>query len=167
MTEDAPRYGGGSWMHGPEAEADSRRKRRRLVALLLIAAASPLALLLIWQVVTACACTPLPPSAPASPPTVSSPTEGIVIAVDAASLTDVRGFTLRTPKGYAFGFKVGPLENATEFPPGHLAEHQATSSPVRVYFRVEGEDRVAYRLEDAAPSPAPTSGEPPASPSLP
>ena len=49
-------------------------------------------------------------------------------------------------------FKIGTLENGAEFPPGHLAEHLATSSPVRVYFRAEGPDLVVYRLEDAPPS---------------
>ena len=75
----------------------------------------------------------------------------MVVAVDASSLTDVRGFTLRTSGGLAFTFTIGTLENAPEFPPGHLAEHQATSAPIRAYFRVEGGVRVVYRLEDAAP----------------
>lgn len=86
---------------------------------------------------------------PAATPDVQSPVDGIVIAVDAASLTDVRGFTLRTPSGFSFEFKLGPLENATEFSPGHLKEHQASSEPIRVWFRMEGAERVAYRIEDA------------------
>ena len=85
----------------------------------------------------------------------SSPVEGIVTAVDAASLTDVRGFTIRTPTGSSYAFKLGLLENATDFSPSHLAEHQATSSPVLVSFRVENGERVAYRLEDADASPSP------------
>jgi hypothetical protein len=86
---------------------------------------------------------------PAATPDVQSPVDGVVIEVDAASLTDVRGFTLRTSSGVAFGFKLGALENATEFSPSHLKEHQATSEPIRVWFRVENGDRVAYRIEDA------------------
>jgi hypothetical protein len=86
---------------------------------------------------------------PASTPAIESPVDGVVTSVDAASLTDVRGFTLRTSSGVAFGFKLGALENATEFSPSHLKEHQATSEPIRVWFRVENGDRVAYRIEDA------------------
>jgi hypothetical protein len=96
-------------------------------------------------------------AAPASPqptPDIASPVDGIVVAVDASGLTNVRGFTLRASSGSAFGFTLGPLENATQFPPAHLAEHMASSSPVRVYFRVENGERVAYRLEDA---PAPVA----------
>ena len=75
--------------------------------------------------------------------------DGVVVAVDAASLTDVRGFTLRTTGGLALDFKLGVLENATDFSPSHLKEHQATSEPIRVWFRVVNGDRVAYRIEDA------------------
>jgi len=94
------------------------------------------------------------PSA-ATPPDVTSPAQGIIVAVDATSLSDVRGFTLRTPAGAVIEFKLGTLENPTAFPPGHLAEHQATSAPVLVYFRVENGEPVVYRLEDALPTPSP------------
>jgi hypothetical protein len=97
-------------------------------------------------------------------PTITSPVDGAIIAIDSAGLTDVRGFTLRSG-GVAYEFALGPLENPTAFPPGHLAEHQATSSPVRVYFRLDGGRRIAYRLEDAAPSPAPSSSALSSSPS--
>ena len=85
-------------------------------------------------------------------PTVGSPVTGVVLAVDAEGLTDIRGFTLRTPAGQSLDFTLGALENATEFSPSHLKEHQATSSPIRVWFRVENGARVAYRIEDASPS---------------
>lgn len=87
---------------------------------------------------------------PAATPDVQSPVDGIITSVDAVSLTDVRGFFLQpTGGGFSFEFKLGPLENATDFSPSHLKEHQATSEPIRVWFRVEGGDRVAYRIEDA------------------
>jgi hypothetical protein len=86
---------------------------------------------------------------PVATPDVQSPVDGVVIGVDAASITDVRGFTLRTSGGFSFGFTLGVLENATEFSPSHLKEHQATSAPIRVWFRVENGVRVAYRIEDA------------------
>jgi hypothetical protein len=88
----------------------------------------------------------LPPAPTAD---VSSPVDGVIVSVDASSLSDVRGFALRTSGGFAFDFALGTLENPTEFPPGHLAEHQATSEPVRAFFRMEGGRRVVYRLEDA------------------
>lgn len=102
-----------------------------------------------WGVVRTCACTPLP-SFPVSP------IEGIVVSVDSTGLGQVRGFDLRSKSGTTH-FQIGSLENPTEFTPGHLAEHQATSSPVRVYFRVEdgGHSAVVYRLEDAVlPTPS-------------
>jgi hypothetical protein len=123
-------------IRGPTGPAN-----RALAAILLIAAAG----------LDACSSQP---SAAASPD-VSSPAEGVIVAIDATSLTNVHGFTLRAPGGVAIEFKLGTLENPTAFPPGHLAEHQATSSPVLVYFRVENGDRVVYRLEDALPSPSP------------
>jgi hypothetical protein len=75
--------------------------------------------------------------------------EGVVVAVDSSSLADVRGFTLRRVGGEMLVFRIGELENGDEFPPGHLAEHQATAQPVRVWYRLEGDERFAFRLEDA------------------
>jgi hypothetical protein len=75
--------------------------------------------------------------------------EGVVVAVDSVGLTDVRGFTLRVEGGETMAFRLGELENPTEFPPGHLTEHQATAAPIRVWYRMEGDERHAVRLEDA------------------
>jgi hypothetical protein len=74
---------------------------------------------------------------------------GVLTSVDSAGLDAVKGFTLRTNAGATVTFELGVLENATEFPPGHLAEHLATSSPVRIFFRVEDDRLVVYRIEDA------------------
>jgi hypothetical protein len=112
---------------------------------------SAVAALLI--VIAAGACTTQPTAVATAD--VTSPLEGVIVAVRATSLSDVSGFTLRTPGGSALEFKLGTLENPTSFPPGHLSEHQATSAPVLVYFRVENGERVVYRLEDAPPSPSP------------
>ena len=94
------------------------------------------------------------PTVPAvtAPVNVASPVDGRVIKIDAEALTRVKAFTLRTDAGAEIVFTIGVLENGTEFPPGHLAEHMATSSAVRVSFRDENGSRVVYRLEDA---PAP------------
>ena len=75
--------------------------------------------------------------------------EGIVLEVDARGLTDVRSVTLRTDEGQTLAFRLGTLENAAAFSPAHLLEHRATAEPVRVRYRTEGAERVAYRVEDA------------------
>jgi hypothetical protein len=95
-----------------------------------------------------CACSPT------APPRVS-PVEGIIRSVDSAGLGDVRGFVLLTTDGDSLEFTLGPLDDPTAFPPGHLAEHQASSAPVRVYFRRDDAGTyVVYRLEDAAAATA-------------
>lgn len=88
-----------------------------------------------------------PASIPAAIP--ASPVRGVLLGIDAAGLSEVTGFTLRLDDGRSFEFLIGTLENGVEFPPGHLAEHMATSTPIRVSFRVDGTSLVAYRLEDA------------------
>lgn len=89
------------------------------------------------------------PSAVATLPVPASPVTGVVIDVVASGLADVTGMTLRLDDGRSFEFRIGSLENGAEFPPGHLKEHMATSSPVKVWFRLEGTELVAYRIEDA------------------
>ena len=73
---------------------------------------------------------------------------GVVVAVDAHGLTDVRSFSLRTGDGRTIDFRVGRLQNATEFPPAHLSVHLSDGVPVRVTFEMDGSQRVAVRLED-------------------
>ena len=80
---------------------------------------------------------------------------GVVVSVDSVSLTDVRGFTIRTTDGRTMVFRIGQLENGVQFPPGHLGVHQADSVPVRVTYRDENGEHVAIRLEDA-PVPSPS-----------
>jgi hypothetical protein len=80
----------------------------------------------------------------------SSPVDGVVLTIDATGLSQVQGFTLRTATGQTLRFVLGTLENPTQFPPGHLAEHQANALPVRVFFVVDSSGApVVYRLEDA------------------
>lgn len=74
---------------------------------------------------------------------------GIVVAVDARSLTDVRAFTIRTSDGRSVAFAIDRLDNAAQFPPGHLLEHKATALAVRVTYRDESGRLLAIRLEDA------------------
>jgi hypothetical protein len=79
----------------------------------------------------------------------ASPVVGVVISVDARSLTDVRSFVLRLRDGRQLTFTLDRLENGVDFPPGHLRVHAADGSPVRVTFVQEGEALAATRLEDA------------------
>lgn len=74
---------------------------------------------------------------------------GVVVAVDGQTLDDIQGFTLRVEGGELIDFSLSELENAAEFPPGHLAEHQATAEPVRVWYTTEADENLAIRLEDA------------------
>ena len=85
-------------------------------------------------------------SAPGAPLGTTS-ADGVVVAVDAAGLGDVRGFTLREDGGSLLGFRL-ELADPTHFPPGHLAEHQATAEPVRVWYRMDGSALVAVRIDD-------------------
>lgn len=89
------------------------------------------------------------PSGPDLPPGTEEMT-GVVVAVDAVSLSDVRGFTLRRPDGELVDFTLRALENASEFPPAHLAEHQAIGDSILVTFRTDGDERLAILLEDAS-----------------
>ena len=85
------------------------------------------------------------PGAPAD----ATPVDGVIVGVRSEGLDKVSGFDLRTTDQGTLAFTLGDLENGAQFPPGHLVEHQATALPVRVWYRSEGGDRVAVRLEDA------------------
>ena len=84
------------------------------------------------------------------PPPATTLVVGVVVAVDSAGLTEVRGLHApRRRRPDARRSTCGALENGAEFPPGHLVEHQATAQPVRVWYRDARAGRVAIRLEDA------------------
>ena len=78
---------------------------------------------------------------------------GVVIDLDSSSLTDVEGFTIRTPDGRTVVFRIGELENGVEFPPAHLGVHMADAYPVLVTFVEQDGERVVVRLDDG---PAPS-----------
>ena len=85
----------------------------------------------------------------------TSDVTGVVVGVDSASLTNVRGFTLRTDSGETVAFRIGALDLR---PPGfnaqHLVSHVATGLPIVVTYATENGDRVAQRMVDAAPQSA-------------
>ncbi|HYO44728.1 MAG TPA: hypothetical protein VES19_16125 [Candidatus Limnocylindrales bacterium] len=117
-------------------------------------ARTPLAALAIVLALTATpalvSCTAQAPAtvAPGTPVALESPVTGRLVKLEADGLTKVRGFTMRLDDGSEVAFTMGPVDNAADFPPGHLAEHMATSELVRVYYRDESGARVVYRLED-------------------
>jgi hypothetical protein len=82
-------------------------------------------------------------------PVGPDPVTGVIVAVDSAGLSDVRGFTLRTDAADLIEFSLAQFENGNEFPPGHLAEHQATAEPVLVYWHEVDGTRFAIRILDA------------------
>jgi hypothetical protein len=82
-------------------------------------------------------------------PEPRSPVAGVITSIDSQGLDKVKGFTLRTRSGVDLTFLIGQLDNVVDFPPGHLAQHQASLEPVLVYFKAEGGKLVVYHLEDA------------------
>lgn len=74
---------------------------------------------------------------------------GIVVAVEATSLTSVQGFSIRTADGRTVDFRVGALENASAFPPGHLSEHRVSLVPIQVTYVDRDGAHVAVALVDA------------------
>jgi hypothetical protein len=85
---------------------------------------------------------------PRSSGSLVSPIVGVPIHLDTQGFTQVKAFTLRMDDGSEATFAMGPLENATQFPPNHIAEHLAGSTKVKVFFRDEGGTPTAYRIED-------------------
>jgi hypothetical protein len=86
-----------------------------------------------------------------APSAGASAVVGVIVAVESDGLARVRGFTLRKTGGELMTFRLDRLENGAEFPPGHLAEHQATSEVVRVDYRADEGVLFAIRLEDGGP----------------
>ena len=83
------------------------------------------------------------------------PIAGVVIHVDSTGLDSVTAFTLRAVDGQTYRIVLGRLQNAAEFPPGHLVEHAANSEPILVSWLALGTTIIATRLEDARPSVSP------------
>ena len=76
--------------------------------------------------------------------------DGIVVGVDSAGLGNVKGFRLRTADGRTLAFGLADLKDGAQFPPGHLTEHLATSSPIRVWYQGSGDQLQAVWLEDSS-----------------
>ncbi len=110
-----------------------------------------LGILAVVIALTATAAVLLGQAGPPTPPGAEA-VEGVVVSVDSAGLTDVKGFDLRAVDGSIMSFSLERLENGATFPPGHLVEHQATASPILVWFRSEGGIDYAIVVADAQPA---------------
>jgi hypothetical protein len=88
------------------------------------------------------------PSASALP-TGTQELTGVIVAADSAGLSEVRAVTVRTADGALVDFSLERLQNGAEFPPGHLAEHQATAEPVSVRYVERDGVKLALRIDDA------------------
>jgi hypothetical protein len=78
-----------------------------------------------------------------------SPVAGVIVGIDTAGGGKVDGFLLRTNESETIFFKMGTLENAADFPPDSIQDHQTTASPILVFFHQEQAALVVYRIEDA------------------
>ena len=74
---------------------------------------------------------------------------GVILEVDAISLTEVESFTLLIDGGQVVTFQIAP--DATSDPeegffPGHLREHALVSQEVEVFYQEQDGQRLAQRL---------------------
>ena len=94
---------------------------------------------------------PGPTASPGVRPTDARSMVGVIVGVDAQDLADVRGpsRSAAATTASSSSSSLGELQNGTAFPPGHLAEHQVTAEPVRVFYREDGETLYALWVDDA------------------
>ena len=75
--------------------------------------------------------------------------QGVILEVEAASITEVASFTLLGDDGEVFEFGIAPdaaRDLAEGFLPGHLRGHALAAQEVTVFFREEGDTLLALRL---------------------
>ena len=76
---------------------------------------------------------------------------GVVTSVDAPSLTKLNGFTLHTDDDRTLVFKVAPdadRDPQNGFVAGHLRTHALGATKVKISYREENGQLLAFRLED-------------------
>lgn len=79
-------------------------------------------------------------------PTLPAPIDGPVVAIQGDG-TAGSHIQVRSADGTVVDFLVGKLMH--EMPAHHLADHMARGAPVRVYFRYDNRQAVAYDIVDA------------------
>jgi hypothetical protein len=76
---------------------------------------------------------------------------GVIVEVDAPSLTELASFTFHTDGGETLTFVPAPdadRESSEALVPGHLQSHALVGSKVEVFYREEGGALLALRIED-------------------
>jgi hypothetical protein len=73
----------------------------------------------------------------------------LLVLLGAAILVVLLDVAATMVDGRTIDFRMGNIENAAPFAPGHLAEHKVSLVPVRVTYVQEADGPVAVRLEDA------------------
>ena len=76
---------------------------------------------------------------------------GVVTSVDASSLTKLNGFTLHTDDNRTLVFKVAPdadRDPQNGFVAGHLRTHALAATKVKIFYREENGQLLAFRLEN-------------------
>ena len=76
--------------------------------------------------------------------------EGVILEVEAVSITEAASFTLLVDGGKVLEFEIAPdvtSDQLEAFFPGHLREHALVSQLVTVIYREEGGRLLALRLE--------------------
>lgn len=74
---------------------------------------------------------------------------GVLLDVQASSISDIDSFTLRTNDGETLVFSVAPdaaQASGEGFAPGHLRSHAAFGEQVEVFYREEDGELLALRL---------------------
>jgi hypothetical protein len=75
---------------------------------------------------------------------------GVIITVDAPSLTVLNSFTLRDQHGQMLSFHIAPdaaRDPQEGFVAGHLRSHALAAEKVRVTYRAQGVELLAEKLE--------------------
>jgi len=77
---------------------------------------------------------------------------GVIIDVQASSLTQLDSFTLRSNDGETLEFRIDPdaaFDPQEGLFPSHLRTHALAAEQVRVFYREEGGELLAFRIEHA------------------
>jgi hypothetical protein len=83
---------------------------------------------------------------------------GVIITVDAPSLTVLNSFTLRDQHGQMLTFHIAPdaaRDPQEGFVAGHLRSHALAAEKVRVTYRKQGDELLAEKLEHCSAASPP------------
>ena len=84
-----------------------------------------------------------------APTAATGTVRGVLVALEAGSLDDAGGFTLRADDGRELAFRFAPgFRSAPDHPmsPGHLRAHLIAGDPLSVTYRDEDGAHLATRI---------------------